>query len=40
MSGDYTDWHFVTVTNPTGDGMTFEWSNRAGISWSLTSNYR
>lgn len=28
------------MSNPSGDGFTFEWANRAGKTWSLTSNVR
>lgn len=28
------DWHYVTITQV--DAKTFQWTNRAGVSWSLT----
>lgn len=27
------------MSNPSGDGMTFEWSNKAGKTWTLYSNH-
>ena len=34
------DWHYVTVSNPSGDGKHFEWRNRAGVTWSLSPSYK
>lgn len=34
-AGNSNDWHFVTISNPSGDGYHFEWTNRAGVTWSL-----
>ena len=33
------DWHYVTITNPSNDGLNFVWDNRAGVSWSLIAKY-
>lgn len=38
-AGNSNDWHFVTISNPSGDGYHFEWTNRAGVSWSLAPDY-
>tara|TARA_B110000305_G_C19133792_1_gene490178 strand:+ start:248 stop:616 length:369 start_codon:yes stop_codon:yes gene_type:complete len=36
--GNSNDWHFVTIANPSGDGLNFTWSNRAGVKWDLTAS--
>lgn len=33
-SGDMNDWHVVKLTSV--DLKTFKWTNKAGVSWSLT----
>lgn len=33
------DWHYVTIENPSSDGMNFVWTNRAGVEWSLYAHY-
>lgn len=33
-SGQTNDWHIVKLT--TDDFQTFKWTNKAGVSWSLT----
>lgn len=38
--GGWNDWHFVDVTNPSGDGQNFIWKNRAGVEWDLTVKSR
>ena len=37
--GGWNDWHFVEITNPTGDGQNFLWKNRADVEWDLTAKY-
>ena len=34
-NGMGNDWHYVEITNPSGDGGSFQWSNAAGVTWGL-----
>ena len=36
-AGNGNDWHYVELTNPSGDGGSFQWHNAAGVSWGLTA---
>ena len=38
-NGNANDYHYVEITNPSCDGENFEWSNQAGVSWSLHAQY-
>jgi len=31
-------WHYVWITNPSGDGNHFVWNNKAGHSWNLDAH--
>jgi hypothetical protein len=33
--GGKNDWHYVTINK--ADDTTLKWSNRAGVSWTLTT---
>ena len=38
--GKANNWHFVTITNPSGDGEHWDWTNRAGVVWPMTVDSR
>lgn len=37
--GGWNDWHFVDITNPSGNGKNFIWKNRAGVEWDLIAKF-
>ena len=36
--GTDNDWHYVVITNPSGDGINYVWNNKAEVTWSLRAN--
>ena len=37
-NGEDSAWHYVWITNPSGDERNFVWNNLAGHSWSLVAD--
>ena len=35
--GGWNNYHFVTIANPSGDGVNFTWKNKMDQTWSLTA---
>lgn len=38
-AGNPNAWHYVKISNPSGDGVHFEWENKAGVKWSLAPHF-
>ena len=38
LKGGWNNYHFVTIANPSGDGVNFTWKNKAGVNWAFTAN--
>lgn len=36
-NGGWNYWHFVTIANPSGDGINFTWKNKANKTWTFTA---